>query len=107
MKAVPLVDEQGYFIEDVLVDVSFIGTSVLEGKGTIISQFVPSGLYKPHWNFDKSIWTEGMSAEDIAALHPVVTETSEQKISRLEQSDLDNKELIASLYEMMLAQGGH
>ncbi len=106
MKAVPKVDLQGYFIEDVLVDASFTGTSIWEDKGTIISQSVPSGLYKPRWDFEQSIWTEGMSAEDIAALQPVATETSEQKITRLEQSDLDNKELIASLYEMVIAQGG-
>ncbi len=106
MKATPLVDEQGHFIEDTLVEDFFTGICLLDNKGTIIATPVPPGLYQPRWDFDQGIWTEGMSAEDIAALQPVASETPEQKIARLEQSDLDNKELIASLYEMLIAQGG-
>ncbi len=106
MRAVPIVDKNGHFIEDVLVDVSFTGTSLLGDKGTLIAETVPAGLYKPYWDFEQSRWVEGMSTEEIAALQLVMTESSEQKIARLEQSDLDNKELIASLYEMLIAQGG-
>jgi hypothetical protein len=107
MKAAPLVNEQGHFMEDVLVEDSFAGTSPLADRGTIISVSVPTGLHNPRWNFEQSVWEEGLSTEEIAALQPAITETAEQKIIRLEQSDLDNKELIASLYEMLLAQGGH
>ncbi|MFD1885907.1 hypothetical protein [Paenibacillus wenxiniae] len=106
MKAVPLVNEQGYFVEDVLVEESFTNTMLSTNKNTIISTPVPPGLYQPRWDFEQSIWVEGMSVADIAALQPVAIETPEQKITRLEQSDLDNKELIASLYEMLVAQGG-
>ncbi len=106
MKAAPLVDKQGYFIEDMLVENTFTNTDLSKNTDTIISVPVPPGLYQPRWDFDQATWTEGMSAEDIAALQPVASETPEQKIARLEQSDLDNKELIASLYEMLIAQGG-
>ncbi len=106
MKAAPFVDEQGHFIEDTLVEDSFTGISSLENKGTIIATPVPPGLYHPRWDFDQSIWIEGLSTEEIAALQTPPTETSEQKIARLEQNDLDNKELIASLYEMVITSGG-
>ncbi len=106
MRALPIVDKNGYFVEDTLVEKYFTGEFFIEGKGTIISTLIPSNLYYPRWDFDQSTWTEGLSAQDIAALQPVASETPEQKIARLEQSDLDNKELIASLYEMLIAQGG-
>lgn len=109
MKAVPLVDDKGNFIEDILVDVSVIDNSILEGKGTIIAQLVPSGLYKPRWDFKQSLWIEGMSAEEIEQLKnpasdPEAPETTEQKLHRLEQADLNNKELIATLYEILMAK---
>ncbi len=106
MKATPLVDEQGHFIEDTLVEDSFTGIYLLENKGAIIATPVPPGLYRPCWNFNQSIWTEGLSTEEIAELQTPSTETAEQKIARLEKNDLDNKELIASLYEMVITSGG-
>ncbi|WP_322902963.1 hypothetical protein [Paenibacillus campi] len=107
MRVAQLVDKQGNFIEDVLVEDSFERKSTLTDQGTIIAVAVPTGLYKLRWNFEQSRWEEALSVEEIAALQPVITETPEQKIARLEQHDLDNKELITSLYEMLLAQGGH
>ncbi|WP_322923186.1 hypothetical protein [Paenibacillus campi] len=107
MRALPLVNEQGYFVEDVLSEHFSTSTLLVEGVGTIIATPVPAGLYKLRWNFEQSRWEEALSVEEIAALQPVITETPEQKIARLEQHDLDNKELITSLYEMLLAQGGH
>ncbi len=105
----PMVDTEGYFLEDVLVEDSFVGTRELEGKGTIISSFSTPGLYKPRWDFEKEIWIEGMSAEEIEQLQhpspdPNAPETVEQKLHRLEQADLNNKELIATLYEIMIAK---
>ncbi len=107
MRVIPCVDHNGYFIEDILLDTPGMTATIVEhDNGTLISTPVPPGLYQPRWDFDQATWTEGMPAQDIAALQPVASETPEQKIARLEQSDLDNKELIASLYEMLIAQGG-
>ncbi|WP_458119780.1 hypothetical protein [Paenibacillus sp. Z6-24] len=110
MKVVPFVNKEGYFVKDVLEDQSFVGTVLLEdGSGTIIAEPVLAGLYKPRWDFEGKQWVEGLSAEEIEKIKnsmpaPEASETVEKKLTRLEQADLDNKELIASLYEMLLSR---
>lgn len=110
MKIVPFVNKEGYFVKDVLEDQSFVGTVLLEdGSGTIIAAPVPAGLYKPRWDFESKQWVEGLSAEEIEKIKNSMPaseapETLEKKLAHLEQADLDNKELIASLYEMLLSR---
>lgn len=109
MKVMPLVNPKGYFIEDVIVEDSFTGIRELEGKGILISSAVPPGLYGPLWDFKKENWIEGLSNEEIEQIQnpvpdPEAPETTEQKLHRLEQADLNNKELIATLYEILMAK---
>lgn len=110
LKAVPFVNSKGYFIEDKLVNASFTENVVLEDEsGTLIAEPVAPGLYKPRWDFKNKKWTEGLTTEEIEAIQnpepdPEAAETMEQKLYRLEQADLNNKELIATLYEMLLAK---
>lgn len=110
MKAVPFVNSKGYFIEDKIMDASFTRNIAMEyGSGTLVSEPVPPGLYQPRWDFKNKKWIEGLSAEEIKNIQnpesdPEAPETMKQKLKRLEQADLNNKELIATLYEMLMAK---
>jgi len=106
MKLVPYTDKMGWFQKDVLVDDSFNSITPFE-DGFLINKSVPLQIHKKRWNFEKNEWIEGLSTEEIEKIeNPALPpETIEQKLVRLEKADLDNKELIALLYEMLMSEG--
>ncbi len=87
------IDEQGYFIEDIITDKIPIIREVLVVEGEEVEVEIPNpqyitipcqgGFYRPMWNGAE--WVEGMSQEEIDTLNnqprPV---TQEQRISDLE-----------------------
>ncbi|QAT43431.1 hypothetical protein [Aminipila luticellarii] len=69
MKKVIKIDENGLFVEDVIIqDGEKIPTKCIE---TLCSD----GFYKPKW--DGSKWVEGLSEEEINALVNIIPEPTE------------------------------
>lgn len=94
MRAIAKIDKNGVFMEDVLQDVGFEGVLHLEEEDAyIVSAPVPSGLYKPKWNFDTEEWTEGLTQAEIDELNkPQPDNSLEKRINDLE----------ALLYDMLM-----
>ncbi|MEW4368641.1 hypothetical protein [Paenibacillus kandeliae] len=108
MKLVPYINKDGWFLKDVLVDDLLEDIRSFD-NGFLINTSIPLGIHKQRWDFKKKEWIEGLSADEIEQINnpkpdPEAPETIEQKLHRLEQADLNNKELIATLYEMLLAK---
>ncbi|WP_046213112.1 hypothetical protein [Paenibacillus wulumuqiensis] len=105
MAVLPIVDSKtGMWIRQIETN-----SETLRDGETIV--YIPSsgGFYENKWDFESKQWVEGLSAEEIEKIKNSMpateaTETVEKKLARLEQADLDNKELIASLYEMLLSR---
>ena len=86
MKAIAKIDANGMFVEDLLQDVGFEGVLHLEDEDTyIVSSPVPSGLYRPKWDFDTEEWTEGLTQAEIDELNkPRPDNSLEKRITDLE-----------------------
>lgn len=103
MKIAVLVDQEGNYIEDVLVEDSFINLKKKENSRTIISESVPAGLYKPYWDFNSGKWLEGMSEQDIDELNnQPIPISSDQRIKELEQQNLSLMDATASMFEQLI-----
>lgn len=106
MAVLPVVNSKtGVWIRQIETDLESINDNE-----TIVYVLSPGGFYENKWDFEKKEWIEGLSADEIDKIKnptsdPEAPETMEQKIIRLERADLDNKELIASLYEMLMSGG--
>ncbi len=129
MKTVPLVDADGYFVEDILVrgDRPFSGVTLHYKvdvdppvRGYTVGYPIPQGLYKPKldierltnnfgenpqswpqgWNDEETsqYWIEGLSAEEIAEMKPVV-------LSEVEQMRHDIAEQNAEMWDFILSGG--
>lgn len=106
MYQVSRIDEDGYFLEPVVVE-----EGVVLVDEDIVAVPVPEGFHRPQW--DGEAWIEGMSSEDIEERQNTPQpETDAQRISRLESellaAQLDNLvalEAIAELYEMFILGG--
>jgi len=82
MKAVPKVDANGLYIEDVIQDDTFSGivpfyTNPADTDsritGYLIGTSVPSGLYQPKWDLDNNQWVEGLTQTEIDELKKLST----------------------------------
>lgn len=106
MRIVHVVDKEGFFIEDLPVTDNFVfNQNIFSENGTTIVDTLPIGLYKPRWDFENEQWVEGLKDSEIQQLQSNSNpSTIQDKVEYLEQADLDNKELITSLYEMLLKQ---
>jgi hypothetical protein len=70
MRLVRKIDEQGFFIEDVILDDND------KSEDNHIQLEVPQGLHKPKW--DGSKWEEGLTAEELAeATKPIPQEPTQ------------------------------
>lgn len=113
MKAVPKVNVDGVYVEDVIQDDSFSGVipiyeSNSENKPTIVGYFIADppiaeGLYLPKWDVNNSKWIEGMSQKEIDDLknQPTLI-SSDQRIKDLEQQNLSLMDATASMFEQLI-----
>lgn len=113
MKAIPKVDADGLYIEDVIQDESFVGVvpvyeSDKENKPTIVGYFIADppiaeGLYLPKWDMNNSKWIEGMSQKQIDELkNQPVPVSSDQRMKDLEQQNLSLMDATASMFEQLI-----
>ncbi len=129
MKAVPKVDHQGYYYEDVLIDESFSGvmnhasTNVNPAvTGYIVGYPVPEGLYKPRLDVERlvreyksddaqkwpdgsdktlamSYWIEGLTQDEVAEINKPAP------LSELEQFKQQTAEQQAAMWDFILSGG--
>jgi len=86
MKKVIRIDQNGYFVEDVLLE-DWEETS--EG---LVSLEVPAGLYLPRYVAGE--WVEGKSQEEIDAIRNVVAPKTEFELLQEESAKLKNELLV-------------
>lgn len=113
MKAVPKVDANGLYIEDVIQDDTFSGivpfyTDPTDKESSVISYLigtaVPSGLYQPKWDLENNQWIEGMTQKEIDELNnQPVPISSDQRIKDLEQQNLSLMDATASMFEQLIS----
>lgn len=153
LKAVPKVNTDGLYIEDVIADDAFSGVVPFyadppaaelppetdnesaeqleddpQADGYVVGVPVPAGLYLPRfdlkaWNKDNSMdpatyWTEGLTPEEIAALHPPAETTPTDllgaeltaiKLQNIQQQAVVSAlgaELVAAKLEIIRLKGG-
>lgn len=114
MKAVPKVNVDGLYIEDVIQDDSFSGVVPIyenseNNKPIIMGYFiadppVTEGLYSPKWDINKKEWIEGMSQKEIDELNnQPIPISSDQRMKDLEQQNLSLMDATASMFEQLLS----
>jgi len=85
------VDQDGLFIEDVLLEdlaYEISGDTIQVNDEMLIVVAVPEGMYLPKW--DGESWVEGMSQEEIDAIRNVVVEKTEVEVLREEQRSMQD-----------------
>lgn len=105
------IDEQGFFIEDVIVE----KIPVIELDGELvedplyIKENCPNGFYRPKWEFTNNQWIEGASQEVINQIDQEKQESEEQRIleeqkkKSIEEAPLKIQQLEEENVNLMLA----
>ena len=123
MKAVPKVDLDGVFIEDVLVEDSFTGirpvfalpvTSPDEDQGEphiiayLIGYPVSPGLYKPRWDTVTEKWVEALTPEEIEDIRnqPPTSSPVDQQIEELQNRLQATQDALDFILMQQMLKGG-
>ncbi|TVX88354.1 hypothetical protein [Paenibacillus agilis] len=75
--------------------------------GYMVAVEVPTGLYKPRWNFDLEEWVEGLTQQEIDALHQKqqepasTTEMIGRQLVELKLQSMQQKNEIDSLKQQL------
>lgn len=78
------IDEQGYFVEDVIVDeYPTIIVDDEQVKNPLYIVVTPKGFYKPKYNFDLKKWEEGLTQTEIDATKKPDEEVYKDKVKEL------------------------
>ncbi len=97
MRLVLRIDEQGFFVEDVILK---------EGEevpADCVENTVPQGLYRPRWN--GSEWVEGLIQEEIDAISNQPTEPTELEVAQQEISTLkEEKDSLVTTVDFILTE---
>lgn len=93
MKKVLRTDNNGYFIEDVILEVNE------ETPNDCIETLCPEGFYKPKWNGTE--WVEGLTQIEIDALNNIpkkltTDEALSKEVANLRISDMKKNTIINS-----------
>lgn len=104
MRAIPKVDANGLYIEDVIQDDTFSGivpfyTDPTDTESPIVSYLigtaVPSGLYQPKWDLKNDQWVEGLTQAEIDALKELSNSQPATNLTQMQQ-ELTNTQLALS-----------
>lgn len=100
MKLYRQVDEEGYFIEDVIVeDNRVVDTS------RYIESHPPQGLYRPRWDGEAQQWVEGLTQTEIECIINVpVPLTPEQEEINLLRAQIKASDDRADFQEEVLTE---
>lgn len=116
MKQFLRIDEEGYYIEPVIVKPEIVnGESVYEVSDNLIEERYTEPLYKPRWT--GTGWVEGLTQEELEERERLKREeleehsspTIEELSAKLEEQDAINQQLAQQLVDLEIKQmlGGY
>lgn len=112
MKAVPKVDANGLYIEDVIQDDTFSGivpfyTDSTDTASPVVSYLigtaVPAGLYQPKWDLDNEQWVEGLTQSEIDELKKSSNSQPTTDITQIQQELTNTQMALTDTFEKLTA----
>lgn len=112
MKAVPKVDANGLYIEDVIQDDTFSGivpfyTDPADTESPVVSYLigiaVPSGLYHPKWDLENEQWMEGLTQAEIDELKKSSNSQPTTDITQIQQELTNTQLALTDTFEKLTA----
>lgn len=110
MKAVPKVDANGLYIEDVIQDDAFSGivpfyTDPIDTESSVVSYLigtvVPSGLYQPKWDLKNEQWVEGLTQAEIDSLKELSNSQPATNLTQMQQELTNTQLALADTFEQL------